>query len=97
VPAAENIGVVQSRRAAIQPVKIVLRIEDLLVPAVAARVRGDYLTAQHNVNPRDVHLDRHRLKSGKTRHAVAIGLVADHLILVDFGRLKDAGIKRRLQ
>jgi hypothetical protein len=96
LPAAENMGVVQSRRAALQAVEIVLRIEDLLVPAVAAWVRGDDLTAQHNVNPLDVHLDRHRLKSGRTRHAVTIGLVADHLILVDLGRLKDAGIKRLL-
>jgi hypothetical protein len=67
------------------------------MPAVAARVRGDDLTAQHNVNPLDVHLDGHCLKGGRTRHAVAIGLVADHLILVDLGRLKDAGIKRLLR
>jgi hypothetical protein len=94
LPAAENIGVIQSRWAALQAIEIVLRIEDLLVPAVAARVRGDELPAQHNVNPLDVNLDRHSLKGGRTRHAVAIGFIADHLILVDLGRLKDIGIKR---
>jgi hypothetical protein len=93
LPAAEDVGVVQRRRPTVQPVEIVLRIEDLLVPAVRARVRRDHLATQHHVDALDVSLDRHRLEGGSARHAVAVGLVADHLVLIDLGRLGDTGIE----
>ena len=93
LPAAKDVGMVQGRRATIQPVEIVRRIEDLLVTTVGARVRGDHLVTQHDVNPLDVGLDRHGLEGSGTGHAVAVGLVTDHLVLIDLGGVEHTGIE----
>ena len=93
LPAAKDVGMIQRRRPTIQPVQVMQRIEDLLVPAIAARMGSDHFPAQHDVDPLDVDLDRHGLESGRTRHAVAVGLVADHLVFIDLGRLADIGIE----
>jgi hypothetical protein len=93
LPAAENVGVVQRRRPALEGRQIMLGIEDLLVLVVAARVRGDHLAAEHDVDARDIELDGDGLESGRARHAVAIVVAAYHLVLVNLGRLHDAGIE----
>ena len=91
LPAAKDVGMVQSRGPTVQAVQIVCWIEDLLMPAIAARVRGDHLAAQHHLDALDVGFDRHGLEGRRAGHAVAIGLVADHLVLIDLGRLEETG------
>lgn len=93
LPAAKDVGVIERRRSAPQGAQIMLRIEDLLVLAVTARMRGQDLIAQDDVDALDVGLDRHRLKSRRTRHAVAVVVEADHLVLVGLGRLHDARVE----
>jgi hypothetical protein len=94
LPAPEDVGVVQRRRPALQGAEVMLRVEDLLVLAVAARVRGNDLTAQHDGDAVDVALDRHRPEGRCARHTVAVVVEAGHLVLVDLGRLADAGVER---
>jgi hypothetical protein len=96
LPAAKDVGMVQRRRAAPQRVQIVARIEDLFVLAVGAWMAGDHVVAQHDLDMIDVALDRHRLKSGTARHAVAVVVETRHLVLVDLGRLHGAGIEGAL-
>ena len=93
LPAPEDVGVVERRRPALQGAQIMLRVEDLLVLAVAARVRGDHPAAEHDVDAVDVALDRHRLEGGRARHAVAVVVEAGHLEFIDLGRLADARIE----
>jgi hypothetical protein len=93
LPAAKDVGMVQGRRPTIQPVEIVRRIEDLLVTAVGTRLRGDHVVPQHHVDALDAGLDRHGLEGGLTGHAVAVGLVTDHLVLIDLGRVENTGIE----
>lgn len=97
MPAAEDLGMVQRRRPALQTLQIMPRIEDLLVPAIRARMRGNHLAAQHHVDAFDVGFDRHGLKRGTTRHAIAVVVEAHRLILVRLGGLPDARIERRLR
>jgi len=96
LPAARDIGVVQRRRPTPQRVQVVVRIKDLFVSAVGTRMAGDHLAAQHDLDLIDAALDRHRLKGGASRHAVAVVVEARHLVLVDLGRLHDAGFEGTL-
>lgn len=89
----KNIGVVQCRRPALQRVQVMSWVEDLLMVAVATRLRGDYLTTQQDVHTFDVGFDRYRPEGGVAWHAVAVAVVADHLVLVGLGRLRHAGIE----
>jgi hypothetical protein len=84
---------VQRRRSALQRAQIVQRIEDLLMPPVTARMRGDHLTAEDDVDALDIQLDGNGLESGAARHAVAVVVAADHLVLVHLGRLHHAGVE----
>ena len=93
-PAAKNIGVIQRRRPALEAVQIMLRGQDLLVPAIGAPVRSDHLRAQHDVDAVHVRLDVYLLESGRARHAIAVGVVAHLLILVHLRRLVQARIER---
>lgn len=83
----KDIGVVHYRRSALQRVQVMPRVEYLLVLAVATRMRGDYLSALQNVHSFDVGFDRYRPEGDVAWYAVAIGVVADHLVLVGLGRL----------
>jgi hypothetical protein len=96
LPAPEDVGVIQRCRPALQRAEVVLRVEDLLVLAVAARVRRNHLTAEHDVDALHVALDRHRLEGGRARHAVAVVVEAGHLVLVHLGRLADARVEGAL-
>jgi hypothetical protein len=69
------------------------RVQHLLVLAIATRVRGDYLSALPEAHSIDVGFDRYGPEGGTTRHAVAIGVVADHLVLIGLGRLRHTGIE----
>jgi hypothetical protein len=95
VPAPEDVGMVQRRRPPLQRLQVMLRIEDLLVFPVRPRVRSDHLAAQHQIDPVDVRLDRHRLEGRRPRHAVAVVVETDCLVLVSSRRLQDAGIEAR--
>jgi hypothetical protein len=92
-PAAKDVGMNQRRRPTIQPVQIVLGIEDLLMATVRAWMRRDHLVTQHHVEVLDVHLDGHGLEGGLTGDAVAVGVIADHLVFIDLGRLENTGIE----
>ncbi|QVL30327.1 hypothetical protein KIH39_15855 [Telmatocola sphagniphila] len=61
---------------------------------VRTRMGSDRLSAEHYIDPFDVDLHRHRLKGRRAGNAVAIVVVADHLILVDLARFVEAGIER---
>lgn len=97
LPAAKDVGVVQRRRPAFEAVQIVLRKQDLLVPPVGARVRGNHLASQHYVDALDVNFDRYLLEGGGPGDAIAIGVATHLLVLIDLGRLIEAGIKRVLR
>lgn len=96
MPATQDRSMIERRRPALQRIDVMRRIEDLFVPAVTARMRRDHLGAEHHVDAFDVRFDRHGLKRRRTRHAVAIGVEAHHLVLVRLGRLNDARIERTL-
>jgi hypothetical protein len=93
LPVAKDVGVVHGGWPALQRVQVMSRVEDLLVLAIATRVRGDHLPALHKVHPFDVGFDRYRPEGGGAWHAVAVRVVADHLVLVSLGRLHHAGIE----
>jgi len=93
VPAAKDVGVVQRRRPALQRLQVMARVEHLLVAAVTARVRGDHVGTPDHLDAVDVDLGRDVLEGGRARHAVAVGVDADGLILVHPGGLKYAGIE----
>jgi hypothetical protein len=67
--------------------------EDLLVLVVTARMGGNDLAGQHHIEALDVPLDGNGLESGGARHAVAVVIAADHLVLVHLGRLHDTGVE----
>lgn len=54
---------------------------------------GDHLTPQHHLDALHVSFDGHLLESGKARDAVAVGVEAHHLVLIDLGRPVQARIK----
>lgn len=93
LPAAEDVGMVQRRGPALQRAQVVLRVKDLLLPVVTARVRGHDLAPQHHVDPLDIQLDGHGLEGGGAGHAIAVVVAADHLVLVHLGRLHDARVE----
>jgi len=92
-PAAKDVGMIQRRRPAIQPVQIVLRIQDLLMTTVRSWMQRDHLVTEHHVDALDVHLDRHGLEGSLAAYAVAVGVVADHLVFIDLGRFENTGIE----
>jgi len=94
LPATEDVGVVQCSRLAVQRFQVVLRIEALLVLPIRARMPGNHLAAGHHLDVVHVALDRHRLKGGRARRAVAVVIEAYRLVLVHFARLEDAGVER---
>ena len=94
LPATEDVGVVQCGRLAVQGFQVVLRIEALLVLPIRPRMAGNHLAAGHHLDVVQVALDRHRLKGGRARRAVAVAVEAYRLVLVHFARLEDAGVER---
>lgn len=97
LPAAKDVGVVQRRWPAVEAVHIVFRKQDLLVPAIGARVCGDRFAPQHHFDAVHVNLDGDLLKSGRPGHAVTVGVTTHLLVLIDLGRLIEAGIERVLR
>lgn len=89
----KNVGVVQRRRPALQRVQVMPRVQHLLVMAIATWVCGDHLALVHDVQAFDIGFDRYRPEGGGTRHAVAVAVIADHLVFVGLGRLPHAGVK----
>jgi hypothetical protein len=96
VPAAKDVGVIERRWPALQGAEVVLRIEDLLVLAVRARMRGDHVAAEHHVDAVDGRLDGDGLKSRRARHAVAVVVETHHLVLVGLGGSDDTRMEARL-
>jgi hypothetical protein len=93
LPVPKDVGMVHGGRPALQRVQVMTRVEDLLMLAIATRLRGDHLAALHDVQPFDVGFDRYRPEGGVAWHTVAVAVIADHLILVGLGRLHHAGIE----
>jgi hypothetical protein len=93
VPAAKDVGVIERCRSMLQRSQVMLRVEDLLVLAIATGMHGDHLAALDHGHAIDRGFHRDDLEGRGSRHAVAIGVEADHLILVGLGRLHDAGIE----
>jgi hypothetical protein len=93
LPVPKDVGMVHGGRPALQRVQVMTRVEDLLMLAIATRVRGDHLAALHDVHTLDVGFDRYRREGGAAWHAVAIAGVADHLVLVGLGRLHHARVE----
>lgn len=93
LPVPKDVGMIQRRGPALQCLQVMTRVKDLLVLTITTRVRGDHLATLHDVQPFDVGFDRYRLEGGTAWHAVAVGVVADHLVLVGLGRLHHAGIE----
>jgi hypothetical protein len=93
LPVTEDIGVIQRRRLAIQRLQVVPRIEALLLPAIRPWMPGDYHAGGHHLDVVHITLDRHRLKSGRARCAVAVVVEAHGLVLVHLGRLKNTWIE----
>src|SRR5207249_2589509 len=76
-----------------QGCQIVQRIKNLLVPAVAAFMPRHHLPARYHLDLADVAFDRYRLIGATTRHAVAVAVEMHRLVLIDLGRLHDAGVE----
>jgi hypothetical protein len=93
LPAAKDVRVVQRRRLAVERLQVVLRIEALLVRAIQPRMPGDHLAVGDHFDVVHVALDRHRLKGGGARRAVAVVVESHRLVLVHLGRLEDTRIE----
>lgn len=96
LPAAKDVGVIERRRPALQGAEVVLRIEDLLVLAVGARMRGDHLAAEHHCDAVDGRLDGDGLERSRARHAVAVVVETHHLVLVGLGGLNETRMEALL-
>jgi hypothetical protein len=97
LPAPEDVGVIERRGFALQRFQVMLGIQALLVPAIRPRMPGNHLAGGHDLDVIHVALDRDRLKRGRARRAVTVGIEAHGLVLVHLGRLEDARVegKRR--
>src|SRR5689334_1301549 len=84
---------IQRGGPAAQGGQIVQRVEHVLVAAVAAGMPRYHLSTLDDLNTVDVALDRHRSVGAATRHAVAIAVEMNRLVLVHLRRLADAGIE----
>jgi hypothetical protein len=93
-PVAEDIGVIQRPRLALENFQVMVRIEVMLVAAVQARMAGHDLVAGHDHDLVDVALDRHGAKGVTARHAIVVAVEAHGLILVHLRRLRDARVER---
>jgi hypothetical protein len=93
LPAAQHRRVIQRRRPTPQRRQVVQRVQDLLVAAIAAGVARHHLARGHHLDVVDVPLDRHGAEGVRPRHAVAVAVELDRLILVYLGRLEDAGVE----
>lgn len=93
LPMPKDVGMVQCRRPPLEGFQVMPRIEDLLVLAVTAGVRCDHLAAMYDLDMLDIGFDRDDLEGGGARHAIAVRIVAHHLVLVGLGGLHHAGIE----
>ncbi len=95
MPAAKDVGMIQRGRLPPQRLQVVLRVKTLFVLTIRPGMPSDHLAVGHHVDVVHVALDRHRLKRGGPRRAVAIVVEADGLVLVHLGRLEDARVERK--
>jgi hypothetical protein len=94
LPMLIDICVVQCCRLASQRHEIMKRIEYLRPGRIAAWVAGNDLVTGHDIDVLDITLHRYGCESIGARHAVGIAIEAHRLVLVHFGRLMNAWIKR---
>jgi hypothetical protein len=97
LPAPEDVGMVEGRRPPLQSAQIMLRVEDVLVLGIRARMRRDDLAAEHHGDVVHIGLHGHGLEGRRPRHAVTVVVVAHRLVLVGLGRLDDAGVEGPLR
>lgn len=93
LPAAIDVGVIQSSRPPLQSRQIMQRIEHLLVRLIAAFVPGNSLAGDDDLDVIDVALHRCGLKGVLSRHAITDLVEASSLVFVDLGLLIHAGIE----
>ena len=96
-PIAVHVRVIQCRRTPRKRYQIMQRIENLVAGLITAVMRGHDLSVVDDVHAIDVAFDRHRLEGHRAWHAVRHVVEACELILVNFRRLSDAGIKAMLR
>jgi hypothetical protein len=74
-----------------------LLLHDQLAPFVTAPMRGHHHALGNDFDPMDIRLDRDLLKSPAPGHRIAVGVVANRLILIDAGLGGDTGIESPLR
>lgn len=92
-PVAKHGRMVQTGRFAAQRRQIMTRIENLLALGIRPLVPGDCLTPGDHLDTIHVALDRHRLKRPTARHAVAVIVEGDRLVLIHLPLFADAGVE----
>jgi hypothetical protein len=92
-PVAKHRRMIQRRRPSAQNRQIMLLLHDQLAPLVTPPMRSHHRALGHHVDPIDIRLDRDLLKGPATGDGIAIGVVADGLVFIDFGLLGDTGIE----
>ncbi len=96
-PIAVDVRVIQSGRASRKRHQIVQRIKNLATRFITALMCGHDLIVMHDVNAIDVAFHRHGLEGHRARNAVVHIVEPCELILVDFRRVPDTGVKAMLR
>jgi hypothetical protein len=92
-PAAKHRRMIQRRRPPAQNRQIMLFLHDQLAPFVTTPMGSHHRALGRHVDPINISLDRDLLKGPTTRDGIAIGVIADGLIFIDFGLCSDTGIE----
>jgi hypothetical protein len=95
-PVAIDVGVIEIGWLESESGQVVQRIEHLLTLAVGPLVLGNQLSVADDFDAIDVRFYRDRGEGMPPRHAVAILLPGDRLVLVDLADLAYRGFERAL-
>lgn len=96
LPVAVDGSMIEGGGLGVQNAEKMQRIEHLLATAVAAWMARDDLAVGDQDDAIDVAFDRDDAKGPTSGNAVTVVVEADRLILVDLGRLHDAGVEGTL-
>jgi hypothetical protein len=92
-PVAKHRRMIQRRRATTQNRQIMLLLHDQLSSLVTPPMRSHHRALGHHVDLIDIRLDRDLLKCPATGDGIAIGVVADGLVFIDFGLCGDTSVE----
>lgn len=93
LPVAVHVRVIQGGRSAAERHQVMQRIENLVAGVVAAPMRRHNLIPVNDLDAVNVAFDRHGLERDGARDAVAHLVEPHELVLVDFRRPANAGVK----